>query len=138
MVRTMARCAPWKLTTQGRHMRLSELHGARRGPRSVILATAVSILLGATTGAHADELAELRQRLDTQEQQIKALERRLQEQDAAGGNAASARLEEQEQQIKVLERKLELGQEADATAVKSTPVVKAAPSGFALQSADGK
>jgi phosphate-selective porin OprO/OprP len=47
------------------------------------------------------------------------------------------RLEAQEQKIKVLERKLELQDEAAKTAVASTPVVRASPQqGFRIQSAD--
>ena len=46
------------------------------------------------------------------------------------------RLEEQEQRIRVLERRLELAEETAGTAAKTTPVVKAAPSGFSLSSAD--
>jgi phosphate-selective porin OprO and OprP len=47
------------------------------------------------------------------------------------------RLAEQEQRIKVLERKLELANEATKTAAATTPVVKATPSGFSLNAADG-
>jgi phosphate-selective porin OprO/OprP len=68
-------------------------------------------------------------------------------QQAAGAAAPAAtptdtaallqRLEETEQRLKVLERKLELQQEATTAAAASTPVVKASPTRFALQSADG-
>jgi phosphate-selective porin OprO and OprP len=47
------------------------------------------------------------------------------------------RLEEAEQRIKVLERKLELQDEATTTAAASTPVVRAQPNRWAIQSADG-
>lgn len=47
-------------------------------------------------------------------------------------------LSDQEQRIKVLERKLELANETATTAATTTPVVKAAASGFSLNSADGK
>jgi phosphate-selective porin OprO and OprP len=48
------------------------------------------------------------------------------------------RLEAQEQKIRVLERKLELQDEATKTATSSTPVVRASPQqGFRIQSADG-
>lgn len=47
------------------------------------------------------------------------------------------RLEAQEQKIRVLERKLELQDEATKTAVSSAPVVRASPQqGFRIQSAD--
>jgi phosphate-selective porin OprO/OprP len=46
-------------------------------------------------------------------------------------------LEQQEQRIKVLERKLEIQDENTKTAVAATPVVKASPKGFSIQSADG-
>ncbi len=58
--------------------------------------------------------------------------------DAASEAALLERLEQQEQRIKVLERKLEIQDEAAKTAVTSTPVVKASPKGFSLQSADGR
>lgn len=47
------------------------------------------------------------------------------------------RLEETEQRLRVLERKLELQQEAQTTAAASAPVVRASPTRFAIQSADG-
>src|SRR5690242_11845829 len=47
------------------------------------------------------------------------------------------RLEEAEQRIKVLERKLELQDEATTTATASTPVVRAQPNRWAIQTADG-
>jgi phosphate-selective porin OprO/OprP len=47
------------------------------------------------------------------------------------------RLEDAEQRLRVLERKLELQQEAQTTAAASAPVVRARPTRFALQSADG-
>jgi phosphate-selective porin OprO/OprP len=47
------------------------------------------------------------------------------------------RLEEAEQRLKVLERKLELQEEATTTANASAPVVRANPTRFAIQSADG-
>jgi phosphate-selective porin OprO/OprP len=47
------------------------------------------------------------------------------------------RLEEAEQRIKVLERKLELQDEATTAAAASTPVVRAQPNRWALQSSDG-
>lgn len=63
---------------------------------------------------------------------------------AAAATAQSAdkaellkRLEEQEQRVKVLERKLEIQDENAAAAAASTPVVKASPTGFSFQSADG-
>jgi phosphate-selective porin OprO/OprP len=56
----------------------------------------------------------------------------------AEDDAVAAQLKEQEQRIKVLERKLELQDEASASAATSNAVVKASPSGFTLQSADGK
>jgi phosphate-selective porin OprO/OprP len=55
---------------------------------------------------------------------------------AAAEAALSEQLEQQEQRIRVLERKLEIQEDAAKTAASSTPVVKASPKGFALQSAD--
>jgi phosphate-selective porin OprO/OprP len=73
------------------------------------IAAAVSItLLFATGAAAADDLSELRERLEAQEQKIR-----------------------------VLERKLELQDEATKAAVPSTPVVRASSQqGFRIQSAD--
>jgi phosphate-selective porin OprO and OprP len=48
------------------------------------------------------------------------------------------RLETQEQRIKVLERKLEIQDENTTAAVASTPVVKASSTGFSVASADGQ
>ncbi|HKE93069.1 MAG TPA: porin [Povalibacter sp.] len=119
-------------------MRISERYEARPGTRTRMLAAAVVTVLGlAAVSARADDLAELRQRLDAQEQQIKAQERRLAERDATGSNAEPAQLEQQQQQIKVLERKLELNEETARTAAASTATVKASPKGFSIQSADG-
>jgi phosphate-selective porin OprO and OprP len=71
---------------------------------------AVALALALPAGlAHADELSELRERLEAQEQKIR-----------------------------VLERKLELNDEAVKTATASTPIVRANPAqGFRLQSPDG-
>jgi len=55
----------------------------------------------------------------------------------AASPSLEERLQQAEARLKVLERRLELADEATATAAKAAPVVKAAPSGFALQSADG-
>ena len=71
-----------------------------------------SVLLGgalamATLDARADELSDLRERLDAQEQKIR-----------------------------VLERKLELNDEAAKAASTSSPAVKAGPKGFSIASAD--
>jgi phosphate-selective porin OprO and OprP len=72
-------------------------------------AASVAMMLAfAAATADADELADLRRRLD-----------------------------EQEQKIKILERKLELREEVNATAAAADPVVRAAPNGFSLQSPDG-
>ena len=63
----------------------------------------------AAASTQADELSDLRQRLD-----------------------------EQEQKVRVLERKLELNDEAAKAAVPNTPIVRASPQqGFRIQSADG-
>jgi phosphate-selective porin OprO/OprP len=59
-------------------------------------------------------------------------------QTADSGATTAQQLAEQDQRIKVLERKLELQAEADAAAAASTATVKAGPSGFSLNSADGK
>ena len=48
------------------------------------------------------------------------------------------RIEEQEQKILVLERKLEIQDDTAKTAKETTPVVKASPKGFSLQSPDGQ
>jgi phosphate-selective porin OprO/OprP len=80
-----------KPTAQSRRLRLA-------------IGSALALLCGAT---HADDIAELRQRLDAQEQQIK-----------------------------VLERKLELEEEAKAAAAASAPVVKAGPRGFSIGTPD--
>jgi phosphate-selective porin OprO and OprP len=69
-------------------------------------AGAMALVLAAA-GASADEVSELRDRLDAQEQQIK-----------------------------VLERKLELQDEATTAAAPSTPTVKAGPKGFSFGSPD--
>jgi phosphate-selective porin OprO and OprP len=83
---------------------------ARARAGSKLLAASVALTLALTAaGAHADELSDLRERLDAQEQQIK-----------------------------VLERKLELQDEAARAAVPTTPVVRASPAqGIRIQSADG-
>ncbi|HEY4368015.1 MAG TPA: porin [Steroidobacteraceae bacterium] len=102
--------------------------------RSLRLAISVAGLLAlGTTVAHADDLSDLRKRLDAQEQQIKELQQKL---DQSSGAGSSAQLDSQQQQIKVLERKLELNDEA-TKAVAPAPVVKAGPKGFSFQSADG-
>jgi|SoiMethySBSTD1v2_1073268.scaffolds.fasta_scaffold34589_1 phosphate-selective porin OprO and OprP len=74
------------------------------------IAAAVSAtLLLAAGAARADDVSELRERLEAQEQKIR-----------------------------VLERKLELQDEATKAAVPTTPVVRASPQqGFRIQSADG-
>jgi phosphate-selective porin OprO and OprP len=76
------------------------------------IATAVSaaLLLASAGAAAADDLSDLRERLEAQEQKIR-----------------------------VLERKLELQDEATKTTVSSTPVVRASPQqGFRIQSADAQ
>lgn len=110
---------------------------ARSGSR--ILAASVAALLGLTaTGARADELSDLRNRLDAQERLIEELQQRLDRGEGATGSISpSARLESQQQQIKVLERKLELNDDAAKAAAASTPVVKAGPKGFSFGSPDG-
>jgi phosphate-selective porin OprO/OprP len=58
---------------------------------------------------------------------------------AEGGDAPPTleqRLEQAEQRIRVLERRLELADETAAAAASSTPVVKAAPAGVSIASAD--
>jgi len=112
-----------------------EQQQARAGVGSKILAASVVALLSLTaTGARADELSDLRQRLDAQERQIKELQQRLGQREATD---STTQLESQQQQIKVLERKLELNDEAAKAAAASNPVVKAGPKGFSLQSPDG-
>ncbi|WP_129641345.1 OprO/OprP family phosphate-selective porin [Peristeroidobacter agariperforans] len=77
---------------------------------SNLLAGSIAVVLGvATAGTQADELSELRERLDAQEQKIR-----------------------------ILERKLELQEEAAKAAAPTTPIVRASPQqGFRIQSADG-
>lgn len=78
--------------------------------RNRILAGSIGVLLAlAAASAPADELSDLRDRLEAQEQKIK-----------------------------ILERKLELNDEAVKAAAPTTPVVRASPQqGFRIQSADG-
>ncbi len=96
----------------------SELHGSymqsskskRTGlaPRWSVLALSIAAVLTATSNsAAADEVSELRDRLESQELKLK-----------------------------VLERKLELADEAQQAAAPSTPVVKAGPKGFSFGSPD--
>jgi phosphate-selective porin OprO/OprP len=74
----------------------------------IAAAVSATLLLAAGT-ARADDVSELRERLEAQEQKIR-----------------------------VLERKLELQDEATKAAVPTTPVVRASPQqGFRIQSADG-
>ena len=77
---------------------------------SPTLAGTIGLTLAlAAVGTRADELSDLRERLDAQEQKIR-----------------------------VLERKLELYEESSKAAVPVTPVVRASPQqGFRIQSADG-
>jgi phosphate-selective porin OprO and OprP len=81
--------------------------GAKTG--STLLAAGIGLTLAlASAGSRADELSDLKNRLDAQEQQIK-----------------------------ILERKLELQDEAAKAAAPTTPVVRASPTqGFRIQSAD--
>jgi phosphate-selective porin OprO/OprP len=78
--------------------------------RAGTLASSIGIALAlAACGVHADELSDLRDRLESQEQKIR-----------------------------VLERKLELEDEATKATVSATPIVRASPQqGFRIQSADG-
>lgn len=75
-----------------------------------VLAGSIGLVLGlASAGTRADELSDLRERLDAQEQKIR-----------------------------ILERKLELNEEAAKAAAPVTPIVRASPQqGFRIQSADG-
>jgi phosphate-selective porin OprO/OprP len=77
---------------------------------SNLLAGSIAVALSlAAGGTQADELSELRERLDAQEQKIR-----------------------------ILERKLELQEEAAKAAAPTTPIVRASPQqGFRIQSADG-
>ena len=109
--------------------------------RSLRLAISVMGLLAiASTAAHGDDLSDLRKRLDAQEEQIRDLQRKLEQRDSAGSSAQidtqARQIDSQAQQLKVLERKLELNDEA-AKAATPQPVVKAGPKGFSFQSADG-
>lgn len=81
---------------------------ARKRPGSTILTGSIGALLVlAMASARADELSDVRERLEAQEQKIR-----------------------------VLERKLELNDEASKATATSTPVVKAGPKGFGLASPD--
>jgi phosphate-selective porin OprO and OprP len=88
----------------------AQQRGASTRSGSKILAGSIAMLLGfAALGARADDLSDLRDRLEAQEQKIK-----------------------------VLERKLELNDEAAKAAAPTTPIVRASPQqGFRIQSADG-
>ena len=112
---------------------------ARPGSRALAAAVAALLALGATASqaAESDELRALRERLDAQQRQIEALQRKLDERE--GGSAAlPQQVEEQQQQIRIIERKLELNDEAAKAAIPNTPIVRASPSqGFRIQSADG-
>jgi phosphate-selective porin OprO and OprP len=75
----------------------------------IVTAVSATALLATAGAAAADDLSDLRERVEAQEQKIR-----------------------------VLERKLELQDEAANTATSSTPVVRASPQqGFRIQSADG-
>ena len=78
----------------------------KRESMCTVLAATISAICAVAT--HADDLDDLRQRLD-----------------------------EQQQQIKILERKLELNDEAAKAAASSAGVVRASPRGISVQSADG-
>jgi len=83
--------------------------------------------------------ANWRDILEQQDQRIRALEQKLQQQQQPAAEAATAAAaEEQDQRIKVLERKLELAATDAASKAKSAPVIKAGPGGFSLASADGR
>jgi phosphate-selective porin OprO/OprP len=73
----------------------------------LIASAIVTVLALTAASARADELSDLRDRLDAQEQKIK-----------------------------VLERKIEIDDEAAKAAAASTPIVKAGPKGFNFASAD--
>jgi hypothetical protein len=82
--------------------------GSAPGAPGKLLAIGIAAALAMGAGvARADELSDLKQRLDAQEQQIK-----------------------------VLERKLELNDEAAKAATASTGTVKASPKGLSIQSPD--
>jgi phosphate-selective porin OprO/OprP len=80
---------------------------ARRTPHKLLAVGIAAALATAAGASQADDLSDLRQRLDAQEQQIK-----------------------------VLERKLELNDEAAKAATTAAGTVKAGPKGFSIQSAD--
>ncbi len=63
-----------------------------------------------------------------------------QEEPQSQAKSLEERYQEQEQRIRILERKLELQTEAAdaAAAAKDTPVVKAGPKGFSLETKDGQ
>lgn len=88
-------------------MQPSEYEQRKARPASSLRASIATILLITAASASADELADLRKRLD-----------------------------EQEQKIKVLERRHELEQEARQAAAPATPIVKAGPRGFSIATPD--
>jgi phosphate-selective porin OprO/OprP len=84
------------------------MHGASMRLAGIVAITLIVALAAAGGAARADELSDLRDRLEAQEQKIR-----------------------------VLERKLELQDEATKAAVPTTPVVRVSPQqGFRIQSAD--
>jgi phosphate-selective porin OprO/OprP len=82
--------------------------GIRFRSKQLLSAVIGTLLASAATVGHADELGDLKERLDAQEQQIK-----------------------------ILERKLELNDEASKAAASSAGVVRASARGVSVQSADG-
>lgn len=106
---------------------------------AIALALALPMTPALAQGVDAPP-ANWREILEQQDQRIRALEQKLQQQSVAApaAPAAAAVAEEQDQRIKVLERKLELAAEDAATKAKAAPVIKAGPTGFSLASADGK
>ena len=105
-----------------------------------IAAVAAASLLPLSAARAEPSIADLLQRIEEQDQKILALQRKLdaQEQQEQTQQEQTQQAQEQEQKVLVLERKLEIQEEANKAALASTPVVKAGPRGFSIQSADGQ
>jgi len=128
-----------------------------RRRRAAMIAAAMLIPFAAARAEPT--IQELLQRIEQQDQRIRALERKLEvQQDAARATATPAAAvqanpqalaaqsavaqneikEAQDQRILALERKLEIQEDAAKDAAATAAVVKAGPQGFSLRSADGQ
>jgi phosphate-selective porin OprO/OprP len=103
-----------------------------------IAAVVAASVLPLSAARAEPSIADLLQRIEEQDQKILALQRKLDAQEQQGPLQQDQKQQEQEQKVLVLERKLEIQEEANKAALASTPVVKASPRGFSIQSADGQ